>query len=105
MCLLLDAGVIDTQRNGISKEGVLFKATSGSDANLRWDLGADQLQYYFKQENHKSTPGWAQLADLTRGIAGGSDELRSNWVFDNIDLPPVSAFCGAPDKKGSGVRK
>lgn len=79
------------QRNGIDKDGLLFKPTSGTKANLAWDISSDQLQYYFKRQNHKDTDSWSQLADLSRGIAGGRSELRSDWVFDNINLPVVSS--------------
>ena len=78
------------QRNGISKEGLLFKPTSGTDANLRWDITTDQLQYYFKRQNHKKLDSWSQLEAFTQGIAGGTGVLRSNWVFDALDLPAVS---------------
>lgn len=73
----------------MSTDGLLFKAVSGTAANLRWDLPQDQLQYSFKRENHKKNDSWPLLYAFSQGISGGGAEEPSLWVFDNVDLPPV----------------
>jgi hypothetical protein len=79
------------QRTNQSVDGILFQSKSGDHSNLRWDVTVDQLPYYYElvesQADNATTYG--ALADLTRGIAGGSGVPRSKWVFDNIDLPEV----------------
>ncbi|KAK9812205.1 hypothetical protein WJX73_004025 [Symbiochloris irregularis] len=76
-------------RNNMSTDGLLFKAVSGTEANLRWDLPEDQLQYSFKKENQKKNDSWPLLYTFSQGISGGSNEEPSLWVFDNVDLPPT----------------
>ena len=71
----------------MDSDGHLYKP-NGTGGNLRWDTGLSQLPYSFKRQNHKGDD-LSSLQDLVIGIAGGSNELRSQWVFDNLDLPEV----------------
>ena len=75
------------QRNHLDSDGHLYKP-NGTGGNLRWDTGLSQLPYSFKRQNHKGDD-LSSLQDLVIGIASGSNELRSQWVFDNLDLPEV----------------
>ena len=75
------------QRNNLNSDGDLYKP-NGTGGNLRWDTGLSQLPYSFERKNHKSN-GFDNLQDFVVGIAGGGNELRSQWVFDNVNLPEV----------------
>ena len=39
------------QYNGYSPTGDLFKALDGTNSNLRYDVAADQMRFYYKLEN------------------------------------------------------
>lgn len=77
------------QRNGLSKDGVLIKPTSGSDGNLGYGVSVDQLQYSYEQQNNKKADFWPQLHDFTQGIAGAGNLTRSKFVFDYVELSEV----------------
>lgn len=68
---------------------LLWKSQSGENANLRWDLPQDQVQYAW-QLDEGGPQGEAEraLLDLSRGVAGGDSKLnREEFLFDNVDLP------------------
>jgi hypothetical protein len=68
---------------------LLWKSQSGENANLRWDLPQDQVQYAW-QLDEGGPQGEAEraLLDLSRGVAGGDSKLnREEYLFDNVDLP------------------
>ena len=65
-----------------------FKSESGEFSNLRWDIPADQVQYYYAQEtNEIGRGGDSALVQLGIGIAGGAGLPRSNYLFEWINLP------------------
>ena len=68
---------------------LLWKSQSGENANLRYDLPQDQVQYAW-QLDEGGPQGEAEraLLDLSRGVAGGDAKLnREEFLFDNVDLP------------------
>ena len=68
---------------------LLWKSQSGENANLRWDLPQDQVQYAWQlDEGGPAGEAERALLDLSRGVAGGDPELsRGEYLFDNVDLP------------------
>jgi hypothetical protein len=71
--------------------GPLWKSLSGEYSNLRWDVPADQLPYYWQQYTRKkdnASEGQA-LLDFARGLSGGAPVPRSKYLFDAVDLPQV----------------
>lgn len=61
-------------------------------SNLRWDLPADQVHYYWNQTGDKSSSGPTQLVEFSRGVCGGGNLPRSLFLFDAVNLPKVRAF-------------
>ena len=57
----------------------MFKSESGEYSNLRWDIPADQVQYYYTQEI-AGVSGDAALVELGKGLAGGGSLARSDYV-------------------------
>ncbi|KAF5838031.1 coth protein-domain-containing protein [Dunaliella salina] len=73
-------------------------------ANLRWDILEEELPDMFelryprdrewddsvsKGSNYRSSSEWAGLADLTKGLAGGGETRRSQYVMENLALPSI----------------
>jgi hypothetical protein len=57
----------------LPQDGPIFKSLSGELSNLRWDLPVSEMPAYFSKPNRKHNSGdWQLLADLTKGLAGGS---------------------------------
>ncbi|KAI8471595.1 MAG: coth protein-domain-containing protein [Monoraphidium minutum] len=78
------------ERNGLPSGGPIFKSVSGELSNLRWDLPLGELpNYYGKSNRRRHSEDWALLANLARGLAGGTDVPRSRFLFDALDLPSV----------------
>lgn len=69
--------------------GPLMKSISGEFSNLRWDLDPFLAQYYYRPITEKNQVGFDQLSEFTKGIAGASGESRSEFIFDNVNLPKV----------------
>jgi len=69
--------------------GPLMKSISGEFSNLRWDLDPFLAQYYYRPITEKNQVGFDQLSEFTKGIAGASGESRSEYIFDNVNLPKV----------------
>ena len=80
------------QRNGLSTDGVQMKALDGVYANIRWDINVPSYSFYWKMLNHKKdeTANFQALANFAIGIAGGAGIPRSNYIYDNVNLPEVS---------------
>ena len=56
--------------------------------------------YYFKQQNQKKKQSaWPYLYQFLQGVAGAGNEVRSKWVFDNIELSQVSPYTYVCDYK------
>lgn len=81
------------QRNRLSNDGLLVKATSGQGGGLNPFFQQSQLVYYYGQQNQKKKQSaWPFLYQFTQGIAGNGDKPRSTWVFDNVELSEVKTF-------------
>lgn len=46
-----------------------------------------EMPSYYKSDHEDRQGDWEQLAELTRGLAGGGPLPRSKLVFDQLNLP------------------
>eukprot|EP01025_Chloroclados_australasicus_P040119 TRINITY_DN4178_c0_g2_i1.p1 TRINITY_DN4178_c0_g2~~TRINITY_DN4178_c0_g2_i1.p1 ORF type:complete len:1028 (-),score=127.01 TRINITY_DN4178_c0_g2_i1:2597-5680(-) len=76
-------------RNGFDAGGSLFKSSHGEFTNLRWDIATEELQWSYRKSNRRDVDNWYLLGNLTKGIAGGGPGTRSEYLFDNLNLPEI----------------
>ncbi|EFJ42738.1 hypothetical protein VOLCADRAFT_119316 [Volvox carteri f. nagariensis] len=76
-------------RHKLPRSGPMFKSVSGELSNLRWDLPIKEMPAYWEKENsrQRDTGDWVLLANLSKGLAGGSPVPRSKYIFDAVNLP------------------
>lgn len=83
------------EESGYAVTGPLMKSISGEFSNLRWDVDPYQAMYYYRPITVKTDDAFIDLSDLTKGLAGGTCQSRSSYVYDNIDLPKVVNYMAA----------